>query len=113
MLKDRTVTVLGAGVAGLTVARALALKGARVTILEQAPEIHEVGAGLQISPNGARVLSALGLGDALDAAGIAAERVDLVDGESGGLVVSLDLGATGRADRFRFLHRALHVEALL
>ena len=75
MLNDRRVTVLGAGVAGLTVARALALKGAEVTVLEQAPEIREVGAGLQISPNGARVLSALGLGAALDGIGVAAERV--------------------------------------
>jgi salicylate hydroxylase len=104
MQNDRMVTVLGAGVAGLTVARALALKGMRVTVLEQAPEIREVGAGLQISPNGARVLSALGLGDALDAASMRAERVELIDGESGSLVVALDLGARG--DRFRFVHRA-------
>ncbi len=106
MLKDRMVTVLGAGVAGLTVARALALKGARVTLLEQAPEIHEVGAGLQISPNGARVLSALGLGEALAKAGMRAERVVLIDGESGASVVSLDLSAIGPGENFRFVHRA-------
>ena len=40
------VTVLGAGVAGLAVARALALRGAMVTVLEQADAIREVGAGL-------------------------------------------------------------------
>ncbi len=44
------VTVLGAGIAGLAVARALALRGAAVTVLEQADAIREVGAGLQISP---------------------------------------------------------------
>lgn len=53
--------MLGAGVAGLTVARALAMRGARVTVLEQAEVIREVGAGLQITPNGAAVLRALGL----------------------------------------------------
>ena len=106
MLNDRRVTVLGAGVAGLTVARALALKGAHVTVLEQAPEIREVGAGLQISPNGARVLSALGLGAALDGIGIPAERVDLIDGEGGGRVVSLDLRYGGQGGHFRFVHRA-------
>ena len=67
-LIGQTVTVLGAGVAGLAVARALALRGARVTVLEQADAIREVGAGLQISPNGAAVLRALGLGAALEAA---------------------------------------------
>jgi salicylate hydroxylase len=36
--------------------------GAEVTLHEQAPEIAEVGAGLQISPNGLRVIDALGLG---------------------------------------------------
>lgn len=106
MLKDCEVTVLGGGVAGLAVARALALRGARVTLLEQAPEIREVGAGLQISPNGARVLSALGLGAALAQAGMRAERVDLIDGESGARVVSLDLAERGRGENFRFVHRA-------
>ncbi|HMS96941.1 MAG TPA: FAD-dependent oxidoreductase, partial [Tabrizicola sp.] len=46
-LVGQTVTVLGAGVAGLAVARALALRGASVTVLEQADAIREVGAGLQ------------------------------------------------------------------
>ncbi len=64
-MHGREITVLGAGVAGLAVARALALKGASVTVLEQADAIREVGAGLQISPNAAVVLNALGLGDAL------------------------------------------------
>lgn len=106
MLKGGKVTVLGAGAAGLSVARALALKGAQVTILEQASEIREVGAGLQISPNGARVLSALGLGAALDGISLRGERVELIDGESGAQVVALDLDAMGPGERFRFVHRA-------
>ena len=64
-LNGQSVTILGAGVAGLAAARALALRGAKVTVLEQADAIREVGAGLQISPNGAVVLKALGLGDDL------------------------------------------------
>ena len=61
MLIGQRVTVLGAGVAGLAVARALALRGAVVTVFEQSDAIREVGAGLQVSPNGACVLRALGL----------------------------------------------------
>ena len=59
MVIGRKITVLGAGIGGLAVARALALRGAEVTVLEQADAIREVGAGLQVSPNGARVLRAL------------------------------------------------------
>lgn len=106
------VTVLGAGVAGLAVARALALRGAEVTLLEQAPEIREVGAGLQISPNGARVLNALGLGAALEAAGDLASAVELIDGEAGGRVVRLDMARNRQGEPFRFVHRADLIEVL-
>ena len=85
------ITVVGAGVAGLAVARALALKGASVTVLEQADAIREVGAGLQISPNGAAVLRALGLADELEAASMRAQAVELRDGRDGDLVLRLDL----------------------
>lgn len=116
MLDGRKVTVLGAGIAGLAVARALALRGAEVTVLEQAAAIREVGAGLQISPNGVRVIEALGLGPAFAAATGPAEAVELVDGETGGAVLRLDLGrgpGHGRAGAsFRFVHRADLVELL-
>ena len=77
MLIGQEIIVVGAGIAGLAVARALALRGAGVTVLEQAPAIAEVGAGLQISPNGAAVLRALGLGDALDRVGLRNQAVTL------------------------------------
>lgn len=112
MLKGRSVTVLGAGVAGLAVARALALRGAQVTVLEQAPEIREVGAGLQISPNGARVLRALGLGEAMEAGSQRAEAVDLIDGEAGGRVIRLDLTRRRSGEAFRFVHRADLIDLL-
>ena len=92
-LIGQSVTILGAGIAGLAVARALAMRGAAVTVLEQADAIREVGAGMQISPNGAVVLRALGLGAALDAAGTLAEAVQLIDGPTGDKVLRLDLRA--------------------
>lgn len=104
-LSGRPVVVLGGGVAGLAVALALARRGARVRVLEQAPAITEVGAGLQISPNGARVLHALGLGPALAAAAMPAQAVELREGRSGALVTRLDLAARG-APGFHLVHRA-------
>lgn len=112
MLIGRKVTVLGAGIAGLTVARALAMRGAEVEVLEQADAIREVGAGLQVSPNGARVLKALGLAEALDAAGPCAEAVRLVDGETGSQVARLDLARLRPGEGYHFIHRARLIDLL-
>ena len=112
-LTDRPVTVLGAGVAGLAAARALALRGAKVTLLDQTDAIREVGAGLQISPNGAAVLRALGLGPALEAASVRAEAVELRDGLDGGLVTRLDLARLRPGQGYHFLHRADLIGLLL
>jgi salicylate hydroxylase len=106
------ITVVGAGVAGLAVARALALKGAAVTVLEQADAIREVGAGLQISPNGAAVLRALGLQDALEAASMRAEAVELRDGLDGDLVLRLDVARLRPEQGYHFLHRADLIDLL-
>jgi len=112
VLIGRKVTVLGAGVAGLAVARALALRGARVTVLEQSDAIREVGAGLQISPNGARVLKALGLGEAFAKAGPQATAIELREGETGGRVARLDLARLRPGEEYRFVHRARLIELL-
>ncbi len=97
------ITVVGGGIAGLAVARALALQGAAVTVLEQAEAISEVGAGLQISPNGVRVLDALGLGPVLRSAGLAANGVELCN-QSGARVLRMDLRGAGPG--YFLLHRA-------
>lgn len=104
MLIGQQVTVLGGGIAGLAVAIALARRGAQVTVLEQAAELREVGAGLQISPNGAAVLRGLGLGEDLARLGTQAQAVDLRDGIGGGTVLRLDLARPGKD--FFFVHRA-------
>jgi salicylate hydroxylase len=104
------VCVIGAGIGGLAVARALARRGAVVSVLEQAPEIAEVGAGLQVSPNGFAVLRALGLDDALRAGAVQARAVSLRD-YKGGEVVRLDLGALGDSD-YHFIHRADLIDIL-
>jgi len=104
MLQGQEITVLGAGIAGLAVACALARRGAVVRVLEQADAIREVGAGLQITPNGAVVLRALGLGAELADAAPRARAVTLRDFRRGDPVFRLDLS---RADRpYHLMHRA-------
>ena len=105
-LAGQDITILGAGIGGLTAARALALRGARVRIVEQAAVLREVGAGVQISPNGAVVLRALGLGAALDAVSTRAVAVELRDGASGRLVTRLDVARLRPEQGYHFMHRA-------
>lgn len=59
------IAIVGAGIGGLTAALALLQRGFDVTVHEQADELREVGAGLQISANGTRVFAALGILDAV------------------------------------------------
>lgn len=106
MLTGEPVLVIGAGIAGLALARALALRGAQVTVLEQAGAIREVGAGIQLSPNGYRVLAALGLEESVREIGLAGEAVELIDGTGGGTVARLPLGSGAMRGLFRFFHRA-------
>ncbi|QYK39963.1 MAG: FAD-dependent monooxygenase [Paracoccaceae bacterium] len=112
-LSGAEVTVLGAGIAGLAAARAMALRGARVTVLEQADAIREVGAGLQVSPNGAAVLRALGLGPALETAGLRAQAVRLIDGLSGSQVLRLDIARDPAGPGYHLIHRADLIALLL
>lgn len=64
-VKNGRVLIAGAGIGGLSAALALLRRGIDVDIYEQATELREVGAGVQISPNGSRALYALGVGDAV------------------------------------------------
>jgi salicylate hydroxylase len=110
-LSGKTVTVVGGGVAGLAVARAMALRGAEVTLHEKAAEIGEVGAGLQISPNGLRVIDALGMGEALRAVSVKARAICLRDFR-GGDVLRLDLARHAPDADYLFVLRARLVEVL-
>ncbi len=60
------IAVIGAGIGGLTAAVALRQAGFAVDVYEQAPELTEVGGGINMGPNAARILYRLDLGEALD-----------------------------------------------
>lgn len=92
----RRAIIVGAGIGGLSAALALALLGWEVRVLEQAPELGEVGAGLQISPNGTKVLDALGVLDDLRQALFVPEAVELRLGVSGRRVFSIPMRRIAR-----------------
>ncbi|MBS8228909.1 FAD-dependent monooxygenase [Vannielia litorea] len=95
--------VLGGGIAGLATARALALRGAKVRLLEQAAALEEVGAGIQVSPNAGRVLEALGLGAGFEAVSDESRGVRMRDAGSGREVAFVPYAGRGR---FANVHRA-------
>ncbi len=107
---NRDVAVIGGGIGGLTAALAFARTGASVTVYEQASALTEVGAGLQITPNGMRPLEKLGVGKALAASGIAADAVAPMDALTGQPVTRFDL--TKQSPKYRFFHRAVLIDIL-
>lgn len=88
-----TALIIGGGLSGLVTALCLAKTGWHCTILERAPQIEAVGAGIQLGPNAMRVMAALGLDDAIIAAGFTPHAIELRDGKSGKNLVSAALGA--------------------
>ena len=60
------IAIVGGGIGGLVAALALVRRGIDVDVYEQAPELRELGAGVQISANGTHVLHAVGLKQALE-----------------------------------------------
>jgi 2-polyprenyl-6-methoxyphenol hydroxylase-like FAD-dependent oxidoreductase len=66
---DDRALVIGAGIAGLATAIALQRAGRDVLVLERAPRLDEIGAGISLWPNAIKALRRLGVGDAVEAAG--------------------------------------------
>src|SRR5262249_40610992 len=80
---SRTVIIAGAGIGGLTAALALARQGLRIALLDQAQQLEEVGAGIQLSPNASRVLIELGLRDRLTPLVVRPEQLRVMNARSG------------------------------
>ncbi|WP_295528166.1 FAD-dependent monooxygenase [uncultured Pseudacidovorax sp.] len=89
------VAVIGAGIGGLTLAALLVARGIRVVVFEQARALGEVGAGLQVSPNGVKVLRTLGLAEDLARVGVRPLHLTLRDWKTG-----IAVSRTGIADDF-------------
>lgn len=107
------ITIAGAGIGGLAAAIALSRDGHSVTVAERASEITEVGAGIQISPNGMNVIKSLGLEEALISVSVKAEAVRLIDGLSGRDVTTLNLKRDALDLHWAFVHRAELIDILL
>lgn len=103
----RTIYIGGAGIAGLTLALALAKFGATVVVLERNSKVQEVGAGLQISPNARKVLDRLGVDRALHAVAFEPRGIDVYPFNAQQPLVTLELGGA-MLDRFGAPYAVMH-----
>ena len=112
-----SLLVVGGGMAGLSAALVAQRAGLEVTLLEQASEFSEVGAGIQLGPNAVRVLHDWGLEAELCAVAAFPEALRVRDARSGGLLGRLTLGEAMRSrygQPYATIHRAdLHRILLL
>jgi salicylate hydroxylase len=113
--QGRTVVIAGAGLAGLTLALALAKFGASVVVLERNERIAEFGAGVQLSPNARRVLNQLGLDRAISGLAFEPAGIDVIPFAARTPAVTLALGPAAQERYgvpYAVIHRADLVEAL-
>jgi salicylate hydroxylase len=90
---DKPVAIAGGGLGGLACALALARKGFRSLVLEQAQQFGEIGAGIQLAPNAWHALDALGVGQLVKKEAVFIERMLMFDGVSGERVIDIPLDA--------------------
>ena len=93
------VIVAGGGIGGLAAALALVRQGFHVKVLEQAPEIGEIGAGIQLGPNAFHAFDALGVGDKARSRAVFTDEMIMHDAIDEYLVGRIP---TGEAFRQRF-----------
>ena len=113
---DLPVLVAGGGIGGLTAALALTRRGLSVKVLEQAPQLGEIGAGIQLGPNAFAAFDALGIGEKARARAVYIDEMVMRDALDETLVGRIP---TGEAFRQRFgnpyavIHRAdVHLSLL-
>ncbi|WP_353237646.1 FAD-dependent monooxygenase [Limnohabitans sp.] len=107
--EHKQVVIAGGGIGGLAAAVACAQHGVPVQLLERAPQLSEVGAGIQIGPNVTRILEAWGLGTALAQLAAFPEQLQARDAQTGQVLGTLTLGARAQAlygAPYATIHRA-------
>src|SRR5689334_1535175 len=101
------ILVAGGGIGGLAAALALARQGFAVRVLEQASELGEIGAGIQLGPNAFSAFDALGVGERARARAVYTDRLVLMDAVDESEVACVPVGEAFRA-RFRNPYAVTH-----
>lgn len=108
-MTQHPILIAGGGIGGLAAAAGLAQKGIASVVIEQAPELGEIGAGIQIGPNAFHSFDYLGVGDQARAAAVYVDALRLMDATSGQDITQIPLGDDFRArmgNPYAVVHRA-------
>lgn len=104
---QQSIVIAGGGIGGLSAAMGLANKGFKVTVLEQADEFGEIGAGIQIGPNAFHAMDYLGVGDTGRSKAVYIDKLIMMDGLTGDEVAHVDVSEKFR-QRFRNPYAVIH-----
>ena len=88
------VGVIGAGIGGLALSILLKKNNWNVTVFERSQSISELGAGVQLSPNGIKVLRSMGIENEISQVASSAERIVLKRGLDDKFITQISLGST-------------------
>ena len=111
-LHDLPFIVIGGGIGGTAAALALSRKGKRVIVLEQAADLTEIGAGIQMPPNAFKAFDALGVLEAVQQVAAYPERLVLGDMLTGNVVYQTPIG-DAFIERFGYRYALMHRGDLL
>ncbi len=107
MQQDRPILVAGGGIGGFATAVGLAQKGFDVVVLERAPALGEIGAGIQLGPNAFHAFDYLRVGDAARSMAVYVDKLRLMDAMTAEDICAIDLGEKFR-ERFRNPYAVVH-----
>ncbi|MFN7011592.1 MAG: 3-hydroxybenzoate 6-monooxygenase [Allorhizobium sp.] len=107
MTQELPILIAGGGIGGLAAAIGLAQKGQRSLVLERAPELGEIGAGIQLGPNAFHAFDYLGVGDEARALAVYVDNLRLMDAIDGTEITRIPLDEAFRA-RFRNPYAVIH-----
>ena len=105
--QDHPYIIIGGGIGGLACALALARKGFRTLLLEQAAEFGEIGAGIQLGPNVFRMFDKLGVTDKVRKLAVFPEYLMMRDSITADIVTRIDLDESFLA-RFKHPYAVIH-----
>ena len=107
--RDLPILIAGGGIGGLACALVLSRQGYQVKVLEQASEVGEIGAGIQLGPNAFAAFDALGVGERARSRAVYTDRMLMMDAIDATVVADVTLGDDLRkrfGNPYAVIHRA-------
>lgn len=108
-MTDLPIIIAGGGIGGLAAACGLARKGKKSIVVEQAPQLGEIGAGIQIGPNAFHCFDYLGVGDEARSKAVYIDALRLMDAQTAEDITHIPLDEPFRkfyGNPYAVVHRA-------